>query len=240
MASVRLVSCALNFCAFLVKVHVVDAGVAPPLLGECKIVWCSHFQKYFLPYWSSFHNDGHYTWDVSFKTRKGAEHGAGANLTDLSWTVRPDGSWEVSYSQANWYAPDNLTLCCCEYIGSSGPDQPSVLSDYCTPSALSSSRPSLAEFLELCPQRLRTRCPADNATALKMFGEPYVEVYEGCKPFHLTAAAVLPQLPEFSWVPALLSAAGAVLLISALPTFVLCRLARHADRDRDYVMHVEA
>jgi len=80
------------------------------------------------------------------------------------------------YFGANKLLPDksNGTNCCCEYVGSAGLGHPTVLADYFVKIVPHSD---LRPIEDVCaPYALE--CPADNATASRVLGNPFIEVYE--------------------------------------------------------------
>eukprot|EP00931_Biecheleriopsis_adriatica_P032491 TRINITY_DN18963_c0_g1_i1.p1 TRINITY_DN18963_c0_g1~~TRINITY_DN18963_c0_g1_i1.p1 ORF type:complete len:288 (+),score=44.96 TRINITY_DN18963_c0_g1_i1:74-937(+) len=159
-----------------------DMASTPPWLnGHCSTVWTSSTGVYELPYRVEFGAEGAYKWWAPFvQAERGSEVGVGAYLSPLVTITREDGSWETGYFGANRFTPDktNTTNCCCEYVGQAGPGQPRVLADYCVAAVPGSWHQSMQEA---CAPHLQA-CPADNATALKTMGAPFIEIYSPCIP----------------------------------------------------------
>lgn len=150
------------------------------LIGECSTVWTSAFADYKLPYTVLFGDSGFYRWWSPLKSGDSTEIGVGMYLSPPVTEIKNDGSWETHYFGANHFTPDasDSTNCCCEYIGGKGASHPRILADYCVATVPHSAHRPMAE---VCLPYLQA-CPANNATAFQMMGQPFVEIYETCGP----------------------------------------------------------
>jgi len=182
-------------------------GTPSYLVGVCNTVWTSAFAHYKLPYSVHFGDSGYYKWWSPLASGTDTEIGVGMLLSPPNTVYRTDGSWETHYFGANHFRPDasNSTNCCCEYVGGEGPDHPRVLADYFVAKVPHSSHRPMAE---VCHPYLR-ECPTSNATAFQLFGKPFIEIYDTCRPVVAWPAYFKPLL--FSLALVLFIAVGRLL-----------------------------
>lgn len=172
----------------------------PGMSATCSTVYTSSVGKYTLPYRVDFGEGGSFKWWAPIRAG-GTEVGKGIFLSEPQYTVTEDGAWQVGYFSANRFTPNpgNITNCCCEYVGSPGPGMPRVLADYCQVVKDSVDLP----MQQVCASVV-VQCPRDNATAARLMGTPFIEIYSPCVPLGIVANSDM-------WVSVLL-VAGMVLL----------------------------
>lgn len=176
------------------------ASSQKPWLGNCHAIWNSYASLYLMPYtvhflasgsfeWTSPLNQALWDWPGCPKSECAnftTEVGDGRVLSSTSYTANEDGSWEGHYFGANRYhmchqngtcaQAGTSTKCACYFLGSHGPGQPVILSNYQVAEPFNTSQLS---HEEACRPFIKS-CPVDNATAHRLYGAPFLEVYANC------------------------------------------------------------
>lgn len=153
-------------------------------------MWNSFASWYVMPYTVHFLASGEFNWVSPLnKSKWGVLHtveaGHGQVLSPIIQKYRDDGSWEAHFFGANRYnlcnsttcvAASTSTKCACYYLGSHGLGLPITLSNYHMAEPFNTSKQTEAEA---CGPYIQ-KCPVDNATASKLLGTPFLEVYATC------------------------------------------------------------